>query len=157
MLRPAGRDLSGTTTSTLHPRCRGGLRYRLGKLVLGVEPLPTSDQPEHLPSHGTYEERAIQDYDQAIRLNPKNAAAFRNRGILYTKTRQYDRAIGDFDEAIRLDPNFAVTFQNRGYALRFVGQYDRAIADYQRALTLKIGEPMKRQIELALKQLGAVP
>jgi hypothetical protein len=38
-----------------------------------------------------------------------------------------------------------------------VGQYDRAIADYQKALTLKIDETEKRQIESALKQLGAAP
>ena len=69
--------------------------------------------------------------------------------------RQYDRAIGDFDEAIRLDPNYAVAFKDRGYAFRFIGQYDRAIADYQKVLMLKIDEPMKRQIELALTQLGA--
>ena len=31
---------------------------------------------------GDYE-RALQDYDQATRLNPDNANAFNNRGIIY--------------------------------------------------------------------------
>ena len=106
-------------------------------------------------NEGRYEDRAIQDYDQAIRLDPNNAAAFNNRGNAYTRRRQYDRAIADYSEAIRLVPNNGATFNSRGYALRFVGQYGRAIADYRKALTLNIDEATKKQVETALKQLGA--
>ena len=42
---------------------------------------------------------AIKDYDQAIRLNPNDSAAFNNRGIAYKKKKQYDRAIEDYDQA----------------------------------------------------------
>jgi len=41
--------------------------------------------------------RAIQDYDQAIKLDPNYAIAFRNRGIAYDEKGQYDRAIRDYD------------------------------------------------------------
>jgi tetratricopeptide (TPR) repeat protein len=68
--------------------------------------------------------------------------------------RQYDRAIKDYDEAVRLDPNEALYFKNRGNAFRVTGQYDRAIADYRKALTLKVDEPVRKQIETALKELG---
>ena len=108
-------------------------------------------------SPGRYEDLAIHDYDETIRLNPKNTDALRNRGSLYAKARQYDRAIADFDEAIRIDPNLAPAFVGRGLALRYAGQYDRAIADYRKALTLKVDAGTKRQIELGLKQLGAAP
>jgi tetratricopeptide (TPR) repeat protein len=108
-------------------------------------------------SPGRYENLAIHDYDETIRLNPKNTDALRNRGALYAKARQFDRAIADFDEAIRLDPNLVPAFVARGLALRFAGQYDRAIADYRKALTLKVDDATKRQIELSLKQLGAAP
>jgi tetratricopeptide (TPR) repeat protein len=47
-------------------------------------------------------DRAIEDYDQAIRLNPNHAKAFYNRGVAYTIKRQHDRAIEDFDHAIWL-------------------------------------------------------
>jgi tetratricopeptide (TPR) repeat protein len=69
--------------------------------------------------------------------------------------RQYDRAIKDYEEAIRLDPSEALYVKNRANAFRVIGQYDRAIADYRKALTLKVEEPVKRQIETALKELGA--
>jgi tetratricopeptide (TPR) repeat protein len=104
---------------------------------------------------GVYEDRAIADYDEGLRLEPNNAVAFRNRGFLNTKRQRYDRAIQDFDQAIRLDPNVAAAFVGRAYALRFAGQYDRAIADYRVALTLRLDEPSRSQIAKVLKQLGA--
>ena len=52
---------------------------------------------------GDYEQ-AIQDYDQAIRLNPGHATAFSNRGVAYANKKDYDRAIQDYDQAIRLNP-----------------------------------------------------
>jgi tetratricopeptide (TPR) repeat protein len=106
-------------------------------------------------NEGMYEDRAIQDYDEVIRRDPKNAAARRNRGALHSRQRQYDRAIADFDEAIRLDATVAAAFTGRAYALRFTGQYDRAVADYRKALTLKVDDATKREIERSLKQLGA--
>ena len=41
-------------------------------------------------------DRAIQDFEQTIKLDGKNAAAFYNRGIAYHEKRDYDRAIEDF-------------------------------------------------------------
>jgi tetratricopeptide (TPR) repeat protein len=106
-------------------------------------------------TEGMYEDRAIQDYNAVIRLDPNNAAALRNRGIVNTKRQRYDQAISDFSEAIRIDPNAASACYGRAYALRFVGQYERAIADYRKALTLKIDDASRKQIEKILKQLGA--
>jgi tetratricopeptide (TPR) repeat protein len=105
-------------------------------------------------NEGRYENLAIADYDVAIRLNPKNAAAFNNRAVTWVTMRQYDRAIKDYDEALRLDPDNGLYVRNRGNAYRIVGKYAQAIADYRRALTLKIDEPIKKQIETALKELG---
>ena len=61
-------------------------------------------------------DRAIQDFDQVIRLDPNNAIAFGNRGIVYLIKQDYDRAIQDFDQAIRLDPNYAAAIHNRDIA-----------------------------------------
>src|SRR5262249_2395559 len=48
-------------------------------------------------------DRAIADYDQAIRLNPKYALAYNNRGTAYRYKGDYDRAIVDYDQATELD------------------------------------------------------
>jgi tetratricopeptide (TPR) repeat protein len=52
-------------------------------------------------------DRAIADYSQAIRLDPKYAVAYINRGISYEAKGDNDRAIADYDQAIRLDPKDA--------------------------------------------------
>jgi tetratricopeptide (TPR) repeat protein len=57
-------------------------------------------------------DRAIQDYDQAIKLNPNNAHAFNNRGLAYANKGDNDRAIQDYDQAIKLNPNDAVAIKN---------------------------------------------
>ena len=58
-------------------------------------------------------DRAIQDFDQAIRLNPNNADPYIRRGLHYANKKEYDRAIQDYDQAIRLNPNDAAAYSVR--------------------------------------------
>jgi tetratricopeptide (TPR) repeat protein len=48
------------------------------------------------------DDRAIADFNEAIRLNPNYALAFGNRGLAYQRKGSYDRGIADFNEVIRL-------------------------------------------------------
>src|SRR5215471_6692294 len=84
---------------------------------------------------GEYD-RAIESYDEAIRLNPKHADAFSNRGVAYARKGDYDRAVENYDEAIRLNPKHAAALYGRGNAYRRKGDYDRAIENYDEALRL---------------------
>jgi tetratricopeptide (TPR) repeat protein len=79
-------------------------------------------------------ERAIRDYDEAIRLNPRAADAFNNRGNAFRARNDFARAIRDYDEAIRLDPHYAHAFNNRGIIFLERGDADRAIADFDHAI-----------------------
>lgn len=81
-------------------------------------------------------DRAIQDYDQAVKLDPKNAIWFINRGAAYDFKGQHDRAIEDYDQAIKLNPKQIVAFLNRGIAYNSKGEHDRAIQDYDEAIRL---------------------
>jgi tetratricopeptide (TPR) repeat protein len=87
-------------------------------------------------------DRAIQDFDEAIRLDPNNAVAFASRGHAYIRKGRYDRAIQDFDEAIRLDPNAAFAFAGRGNAYYSKQQDDRAIQDFDEAIRLDRNDAM---------------
>ena len=62
-------------------------------------------------------DRALEDYDQAIRLNPSYAEPHYNRGNVYLATGQYDRAIEDYDQAVRLNPNYAARLQQPRHRL----------------------------------------
>ena len=85
---------------------------------------------------GLYD-RAIAEYNQAIKLNPDYTSAFYNRGRAYAKKGLYDRAVTDFDAAIKLKPDHALAFNNRGRAYAKKGLYDQAIADFYAAIRLK--------------------
>ncbi len=79
---------------------------------------------------------AIADFSEAIRLDPKFAAAFSNRGAVWRAKKDYDKAIADDSEAIRLEPKLASAFNNRGAVWADEKDYGKAIADYSEAVRL---------------------
>jgi tetratricopeptide (TPR) repeat protein len=87
-------------------------------------------------SQGQAYDKAIADYTQAIRLDPNNAVAYRERGVALSQKGDNDKAIADYNQAIRLNPNYARAYINRGNAYDDKGDYDKAIADYNQAIRL---------------------
>lgn len=77
---------------------------------------------------------ALDDINQAIRLDPTSAAARDARGRVYRLNP--DRAILDYDAAIALDANYARAYAHRGAAYRLKGEPDRAVADFNQAIRL---------------------
>ena len=59
---------------------------------------------------------ALGDYDEAVRLDPGNAAHYRGRGQVWHWKKEHDKAIADYSEAIKLDPKSAPAFIGRGAA-----------------------------------------
>ncbi len=84
---------------------------------------------------GDYD-RAITDFSEAIRLDPKYGAAYGDRGNAYYGKNDYDHAIVDYDAAIRLDPKNVGAFTNRGQTYYAKGDFTRAIASLSAALEL---------------------
>jgi len=81
-------------------------------------------------------ERAIQDYTQAVKLDPQNAEAFDNRCWTNATTNKLQDALKDCNESLRLRPNFASTTDTLGFVYLKLGQFDRAIATYSAALQI---------------------
>ena len=92
-------------------------------------------------------DRALADFSEAIRLDPRFVAAYDARARAWQGKGDLDRAIADCDEAIRLrqfepDPNYALPdlhylFVRRGDVWRDKGALDRALADFEAALAAK--------------------
>jgi tetratricopeptide (TPR) repeat protein len=81
-------------------------------------------------------DRAVADFNEAIRLDPKLAYPYNERGDSYKAKGDFDRAGADFNEAIRLDPKFASAYNSRGNVYLHNRDFDRAIADYNEAIRL---------------------
>ncbi|MEH1874339.1 tetratricopeptide repeat protein [Nostoc sp.] len=84
---------------------------------------------------GNYE-GAIEDFNQAIELDPKNALAYNRRGDAYYRLGDYEQAQADSSQAILLNPQDANAYFDRGFALSELGKYKEAIADYTQAIKL---------------------
>lgn len=99
-------------------------------------------------------DRAILDYNDAIRLDAKDAASYLGRGISYYDKKDYDHAIQDFEELNSLDPYNTVpylyyglapkkasawyylgnAYSSRGYAYGNKADFNHAIQDYNEAI-----------------------
>jgi tetratricopeptide (TPR) repeat protein len=88
----------------------------------------------------------------AIRLDPKDADAYCDRGFAYGKQGKLDEAIVDLNKAIRLEPKSGLAYSGRGLAYAEKGEYSRAVADFYKAVQ-NLREPWlhkedeKRQVQ----------
>jgi tetratricopeptide (TPR) repeat protein len=107
--------------------------------------------------------KAIDDFTEAIRLDPKDEESHSGRGWCYAQTGEHakavadfndaswlelkarldpvtagvcDRAIADCTEAIQVDPTDAVAYYNRSWRYAQKGDYEKAIDDVTEALRL---------------------
>lgn len=82
-------------------------------------------------------ERAITDFNEAIRINPEDADVLNARCWLRTIVgRELRQALDDCNESLRLRANDAPTLDSRGFTCLKLGQFNNAIADYDAALAL---------------------
>jgi len=81
-------------------------------------------------------EKAINDYNKAIELNPNLAEAYYNRGSAYRELKQYEKAITNYNKAIELNPSLADAYSNCGVTHCELKQYEKAIENFNRAIEL---------------------
>ncbi len=89
-------------------------------------------------AEGDYD-RAIADFDQAIRLDPALAESYSDRGYAYglrDKPGDRDRAMADLGKGIALAPNLGRSYAYRAAIYELRGDPDRAMADARQAIAL---------------------
>jgi tetratricopeptide (TPR) repeat protein len=82
---------------------------------------------------GQYQ-KAIECYNKTIEIDPSDAAAYFNRGIVKSYWGRNEAAIEDYSKAINIDPNDADVYINRGYIKSTLGLNKEAIEDYNKAI-----------------------
>src|SRR5262249_24251497 len=88
---------------------------------------------------------AIEDFNEAIKINPNDDKVLNNLGALYMNQGDYDHAIQSYDAAIKLNPDYFIAIKNRGAAYVNKGDYQRAMMDYDYALMLMPEHPVVLQ------------
>jgi Flp pilus assembly protein TadD len=82
---------------------------------------------------------ALADFDKVIRLgkDPVNlAAAYGNRGLVYSSEHDFDCALSNFNQAIHLNSKLAFAFYGRGLVYLRRGENERAEVDFKAAYKL---------------------
>jgi tetratricopeptide (TPR) repeat protein len=79
-------------------------------------------------------DRAIADFSESLKREPKNAGALNNRGQCHYLKKSYSEAIRDFSGALKLDPKNFLARNNRALAYIAVKDHKAAMGDLQMAL-----------------------
>jgi protein O-mannosyl-transferase len=89
---------------------------------------------------------ALEEYRQAVALEPRNVAFLMNYGVALEMANQPDPAIAAFEKAAEIDPENVDALQNAGMALVKAGRAQQARPYLQRALELNPSRTQVRQI-----------
>lgn len=96
--------------------------------------------------------QAIDDYDQALLLDPTLALAHANRGVACMDTGRVAQALDSFSHALALAPDHAGTHSNLGNALLQIDQPEQALQHYETALRIDPGNAA-HHLHVGLAQL----
>ncbi len=86
-------------------------------------------------------EKAIDDFNKALALEPDFAEVYNNRAIAYQFMEKYDKALADVDQALQLNPEYAGAYITKGLVYRKQAQIDLALQAYNRAIEIDPQEP----------------
>jgi tetratricopeptide (TPR) repeat protein len=81
-------------------------------------------------------DKAMQDYDEAINLDPKNAGAYVNRALALAREGDFEAAMKDYARAIALNPRQWQAYFNRAAELSDSGKLREAVADLRQVMDL---------------------
>jgi serine/threonine protein kinase len=81
-------------------------------------------------------QEALAAYDEAIRLDPTDALAYRNKGAALSELKHYQEALAAYDEAIRLDPTDALAYRDKGFTLEALRRDKEAAQAFEQARRL---------------------
>ena len=81
-------------------------------------------------------DKAINDFNIAVKLQPELAVSYNNRGNAYLLKGEIDKAIEDYSRSIKHAPKDTISYSNRGVAYLRKGKFDKTIEDATTAIEL---------------------
>lgn len=81
-------------------------------------------------------DKAMADFEQALRIDPYYALAYGARATLLARKGEFEKALQDFNEIIAMKPTLAKPYQTRGAVHAKLHHYEAARADFDKAIQL---------------------
>ena len=82
-------------------------------------------------------EKAIDQWEKAIKIDPKFVDGLNNLGNALSKIKKFDEAINYLNKALKLKPNFFETYYTLGEIFFEKGMYEESLVKLNKALDLK--------------------
>lgn len=79
-------------------------------------------------------EKALECFDQALSLDPKNAETLIKRAGALEKLNRFEEAINCYDEAIAADGSMTIAYLHKGGLFNRMSRYEEALQCYEHAL-----------------------
>jgi len=154
---------------SITPFQRGLLYYEQGRYARALtafdEAVRTKPTAEAYANRGSTRARlqdtrgAIDDFTQALVLQPDDVEVLVNRGNAYVISRDFAAAIADFSQVLHFQPAFAGVWFNRGLARSQAGDVAGARADWDQAIALtkdpEVQAALERRAEALTRGAGA--
>ena len=80
--------------------------------------------------------KAISNYEQAEKLDPKSVTAILRIGKLWNRSKNYNAALDAYKKASLIDSSFAPAYREKAEIYARAGQFNNAVAQYKRYLQL---------------------
>jgi protein O-mannosyl-transferase len=123
-----------------------------------IEKYPHKAAVAHLNrGHYWYEnnrsDKSLEDFSEAIEINPDFPIAFQNRGLIYLEGNDFSKALQDYNRYLEfmrpydnggniLNPRVSDALGNRGLIYLKMGQYKKAMPDFDLAIKLNPPNPI---------------
>lgn len=117
--------------------------YLVTLVLLHTLPVHADEAMDYfnLARKGSVTRKKIELFTKALELNPKLAAAYEQRGLLYYFQGQYDKVIQDYQAYLDLAPEKAQAYRMLGLGYLKSRDYEPAIAHFTRAIELEPQHP----------------
>ena len=104
-------------------------------------------------------QEAIQDYSEAIKIEPKDARIYEQRAAVEVKIQDYDKALADYAELIKLKPNEVRYLNYRAYIYEAKEDMQNSLAETEKALKIDPNnqEAKERKLRWERKQAEKMP
>ena len=89
-----------------------------------------------------YFQEALEEFQNALRLDPKNAKAHNNSGVTYFKMGNFERAVEHFQNALELEPANIFSHTNMGLTYLKLNKPARAEKQLKQSLQIEPDNPL---------------
>ncbi|HLG30939.1 MAG TPA: tetratricopeptide repeat protein, partial [Candidatus Brocadiales bacterium] len=81
-------------------------------------------------------EKAVEEYNKVIKLDPDNAEVHINFGVIYKEEGDLNKAVEEYKKALAIDPWLDAGYNNLGVVYFLKGNYAESIKHYQKAVEI---------------------